>query len=205
MQTITGALLRKVFTTTPLETLDAVAAELNAQGPAWSINTPRRMAAFIAQAGHESQAFMRLTENLNYSAAGLMRTWPNRFDAETAARYEKRPEAIANRAYANRYGNGSEASGDGWKWRGRGWFQLTFKDNYMAFATSCKRALDTIPAYIMTTKGACHSAMWFYNNKKLNALADAGKIDEISERVNGGDHGKAERRALYNKLLPLLT
>lgn len=205
MKVVTGVLLAKAFPNTPQETLGAVALELLSQAPSFGLNTPQRLAAFIAEAGHESGGFMRMTENLNYGAPGLLATFSTHFTPAQATAYARQPERIANKAYENRMGNGPEASGDGWKFRGRGWFQLTGKDNYIAFAAACGKSLDDTITYLQSIKGACHSAMWYWQNRSLTALADKGQIDAISEKINGGKIGLEERHDLYTKLNTLLT
>ncbi|MBT0666361.1 hypothetical protein KI809_18795 [Geobacter pelophilus] len=170
---------------------------LNAILPKYGINTRPRIMAFLAQAGHESQAFTRLVENLNYSAEALTRTWPKRFPAEIAGQYAHQPERIANRAYADRMGNGPESSGDGWKHRGRGLGQLTGKDKYREFAKAAGKSYDEIFAYLETKEGAIESFCWYWVNNGCNALADAEKFIALTKRINGGTNGLEDRTALY--------
>jgi len=152
----------------------------------YQINTPKRIAAFLAQCGHESGGFVFVTENLNYSASGLVRIFPKYFpDLATAKQYERNPQKIANRVYANRMGNGDEASNEGFKFRGRGILQLTGKDNYFWFGAS----LDLTP--------------WFWETNKLNALADAGDIKLMTKRINGGYIGLADREHHYEIALAM--
>jgi putative chitinase len=167
----------------------------------FDIKTPIRRAAFYAQIDHESQHFTRLSENLNYSIEGLLKTWPSRFTVATAKSYARNPEKIANLVYANRMGNGNESSGDGWKFRGAGFIQLTGKDNQLAFASFKGISLNEVGDYLRTEKGAMESACWFWKTRNLNVYADAGKIDFISKIVNGGTVGISERRKLYEKYL----
>ena len=128
---------------------------LNNLLPKYDIDTPQRIAAFIAQCSHESANFTTLSENLNYGVTGLARTWPKRFTtAELMNKYARQPEMIANFVYANRLGNGDESSGDGWKYRGRGLIQLTGKENYQHFADSIGMNLDDVPEYLETLSGA---------------------------------------------------
>ena len=142
---------------------------LNAILPEYEIDTPQRVAAFLAQCAHESGGFKFLRENLNYKAESLVRVWPRLFpDMATAKHYEKKPDMIANRAYANRMGNGDEASGDGWRYCGRGLIQLTGRNNYEAFADSIETDLSEITAYLETFEGAVQSACWFWETNKLN-------------------------------------
>lgn len=186
--------------------------------PAYEINTLERVAAFLAQCGHESVDFTVLKENLNYGAQGLANTWPNRFAVkgddgkavkpykpnDLAMRIQKNPEAIANAAYANRMGNSDEASGDGWKFRGRGAIQLTGKDNYTKFAEATGRSLDETVEYLETLDGAIESAAFFWNNNKLNALADKGDMVALTKKINGGDLGLKERTEHYKHNLQIL-
>jgi putative chitinase len=173
--------------------------------PDYDINTPRRVAAFIAQCAHESGGFVFLQENLNYRAESLMRVWPKYFkDLATAQRYAHNPERIANRAYANRMGNDDEASGDGWKFCGRGLIQLTGKDNYQSFADSIETDLEDIPHYLATFEGAVQSACWFWENNNLNKWADAGDITTLTKKINGGTLGLDERMKHYAHALHVL-
>lgn len=164
----------------------------------YEINTPKRVAAFLAQCAHESGGFVFLTENLNYSAAGLLKTFPKYFpDMATAMKYEKRPVAIANRVYANRYGNGDEASGDGFKYSGKGILQLTFKDNYFWFAASLNITPEEASEYMLTFEGAAQSACWFWETNNLNKLADAGNFKQMTKVINGGYKGLEDREHHY--------
>ena len=176
--------------------------------PDYEINTAKRIAAFIAQCAHESGGFLFLKENLNYKAETLTRIWPKYFPSDVAKDYASRPnkqEAIANRAYANRMGNGDEASGDGWKFCGRGLIQLTGRDNYQAFADSLQISVDDAAQYLETFEGCVQSACWFWENNNLNALADQGNIDAISKKVNGGTEGLENRRNFYQQALQVLS
>lgn len=173
----------------------------------FEINTPRRQAAFLAQIGHETGGLTHLVENLNYSEAGLMKTWPGRFaDPVLAKRYARKPEAIANRVYANRMGNGDEASGDGWKFRGRGLIQLTGKANYTAFAHAMGLPVLSDPDLLATSPivGAL-AAGWFWDKNGLNRLADELKFEFITRKINGGLHGQPQRLALYSQALEVLA
>ena len=173
--------------------------------PDYDINTPRRVAAFIAQCSHESGGFKFLSENLNYRAESLMRVWPKYFkDLATAQRYAHNPERIANRAYANRMGNGDEASGDGWKFCGRGLIQLTGRDNYQSFADSIETELEDIPHYLATFEGAVQSACWFWETNNLNKWADAGDISTLTKKINGGTLGLDDRMKHYAHALHVL-
>jgi putative chitinase len=170
--------------------------------PDYEINTPQRVAAFLAQCAHESGGFVFLKENLNYKAASLRRVFPKYFtDDATAARYAGKPEMIANRVYANRMGNGDEASGDGWKFCGRGLIQLTGKDNYTFFAGSLDIPLDEASEYLGTFEGAVQSACFFWEQNNLNTWADKGDILTLTKRINGGTIGLEDRIKHYEHAL----
>jgi putative chitinase len=174
--------------------------------PKYDINTPERIAAFMAQCGHESVDFSVLKENLNYSAKGLRGTWPKRFpDDATAAKYERKPEMIANKVYSDRMGNGPEASGEGWKYRGRGAIQLTGKDNYTAFAKSIGKTVDETIAHCETLAGAIESACYFWKKNGLNEVADKKDMKLATKKINGGDLGLAERTHHFESNLKLLS
>ena len=162
--------------------------------PEYDINTPTRLAAFIAQCAHESGNFRVLRENLNYKAASLMKTWPKYFPTmEIAKQYEKKPEKIANRAYANRMGNRDEASGDGWRYLGRGLIQLTGKENYQWFAASLDMDVEDLPEYMGTFEGAVQSACFFWETNSLNQWADKKDILTLTKKINGGTIGLEDR------------
>lgn len=169
---------------------------------AFAVNTPDRLCAFVSQCGHESGGFTVFTENLNYSASSLVRVFKKYFpDMATAGRYARKPELIANRVYANRMGNGNEASGDGWKYRGRGLIQLTGKANYKSFssAVSVPSVMDD-PDTVAEPDLAVLSALWFWDTRKLNAPADAQNIKRVTTLINGGLNGYEDRVRLYKKL-----
>ena len=164
----------------------------------FEINTPNRIAAFIAQLAHESGDFRYTEENLNYSWAGLRKTWPGKFTTDAfAEQYHRQPERIANVVYAGRYGNGAEASGDGWKYRGRGLIQLTFHDNYVAYSRAISEpSLMSAPSPVAQPRHAALSACWFWHSHGLNPIADAGDqagFNQISLKINGGWNGKEDR------------
>ena len=173
--------------------------------PEYNINTPHRVAAFIAQCAHESGNFRFLQENLNYRAESLMKTWPRHFPTmEIAKQYERKPEKIANRAYANRMSNGDEASGDGWRYLGRGLIQLTGKDNYSWFAASLEISVEEAAEYLQTFEGAVQSACWFWETNNLNNEADKGDIKTMTRKINGGFIGLEDRIKHYNHALHVL-
>jgi len=173
--------------------------------PDYDINTTPRVAAFLAQCGHESGDFIFLQENLNYKAESLMRVWPKYFpNMEIANQYAHNPEKIANRAYAGRMGNGPEESGDGWAHCGRGLIQLTGRANYQAFADSIETPIQDIPHYLATFEGAVQSACWFWESNNLNAVADAGDMVKMTKIINGGTLGLDDRVARFNKITNIL-
>jgi putative chitinase len=176
--------------------------------PDYEINTPQRMAAFIAQCAHESANFAILEENLNYRWTTLRKIFPKYFPTDALAQeYASRPnkkEAIANRVYANRMGNRDEASGDGWRYRGRGLIQLTGRDNYTWFAASLEISAEEATEYLGTFEGAAQSACWFWETNKLNQWADSGDIKTLTKRINGGYIGLEDRIKHYNHALHVL-
>jgi putative chitinase len=166
--------------------------------PEYEINTPARLAGWLAQCAHESGGFKFLKENLNYKAASLRRVFPKYFqDDATAAAYANKPEKIANRVYANRMGNSDEASGDGWRFCGRGLIQLTGKNNYTFFAGSLDIPLEEASEYLETFEGAVQSACFFWEQNKLNQYADNGDILTMTKRINGGTIGLEDRIKHY--------
>ena len=173
--------------------------------PDYDINTPPRVAAFIAQCAHESGNFRALKENLNYRAVTLRKVFPKYFpDDATANAYAQKPEMIANRVYGGRMGNGPEASGDGFRYCGRGLIQLTGKNNYQNFADSIETPVEDIPEYLATFEGAVQSACWFWEANNLNQWADAGDILTLTKRINGGTIGLEDRKKHYEHALHVL-
>lgn len=170
--------------------------------PEYEINTPQRVAAFLAQCAHESGGFVFLKENLNYKAASLRRIFGKYFpDDAIAAQYAGKGEMIANRVYANRMGNGDEASGDGFRYCGRGLIQLTGKNNYTFFAGSLDIPVEEASEYLQTFEGAVQSACFFWEQNKLNQWADAGDILTLTKRINGGVIGLEDRIKHYQHAL----
>jgi putative chitinase len=168
-------------------------------------DTKERTAAFIAQLAHESGGFNTVIENLNYSAEGLTRVFPRYFPTlELANQYARNPEKIANRVYANRMKNGDEASGDGWKFRGRGLVQLTGRDNYTKFAQSLEMDVDATVEYLETPSGAAVGAGWFWDTNKLNSYCDKNDFIGLTKRINGGTNGLADRQHHYEVALQYL-
>lgn len=176
---------------------------LSAACEAYGITTPARMAAFLAQIGHESGGFARTTENLNYSAHGLLSTWPSRFTEESAALMARQPQRIAEHVYGGRMGNAPEGSGDGWKYRGRGLLQVTGKANYEAvrdlLARHCCPDLLVLPDTLAEPKWAALSAAAFWVDHDLNELADRGDFRGMTRRINGGLNGLEDRQARYER------
>ena len=169
----------------------------------YDISTPVRQAAFIGQCAHESGNFKTLQENLNYSAEGLMKTWPSRFATkEIADQYARKPEKIAGKVYNGRLGNISEAEAA--KYLGRGLIQLTGKENYDHCGLGIDIDLLADPALLLDPRYAALSAGWFWNKKGLNALADASDIETMTKRINGGLIGLDDRKAKIAKALSVL-
>ena len=164
-----------------------------------------RSAAFLAQTAHESGGYKAIKENLNYRAESLMRVWPRYFPTiEVARQYAQQPERIANRAYANRMGNGPEESGDGWKFCGRGLIQLTGKDNYTRYAQSLEIGLDEASEHLTTFEGCVQSACWFWEANNLNQWADKGDMLTLTKKINGGTLGLDDRIKHYNHAVQVL-
>ena len=199
-------LVRRILSGYPIPTddaLNAFVASFNQWNEVFKINTPLRIAAYLSQVLFESAYLTASVENLNYSADGLLKTFPKYFKSRTEAdAYARQPQKIANRVYANRMGNGNEASGDGWKYRGRGFIQLTGKENYAAFS---KYDLCTEPVLKNPDKVASFpldqvAAMWYWEKKKINEPADIGNMEEVTKRINGGTNGLAQRKVIYRRL-----
>ena len=169
----------------------------------YDISTPQRQAAFIGQCAHESGNFKTLQENLNYSAEGLMKTWPSRFPTrEIADQYARQPAKIAGKVYNGRLGNGSEEEAA--KYLGRGLIQLTGRENYANCGTAIGVDLIGNPNLLTEPEYAALSAGWFWNKKGLNALADAGDYETMTKRINGGLIGLDDRKAKIAKALSVL-
>ncbi len=170
----------------------------------FDLTTPLRLCHFLGQTAHESGGFKVLTENLNYSAEGLLKTFPKYFTSETALLYARKPEKIANKVYANRMGNGTESSGEGYKFRGRGYIQLTGKTNYTKFGTTINENLNNTPDLVATPKYALMSAAWFFYINNISKSSDKGAtidvIKEVTKKVNGGLTGLDDRVVQFNKM-----
>jgi len=176
--------------------------------PDYEIDTPQRIAAFIAQCSHESGGFTALKENLNYRWETLRKIFPKYFPTDDLAKaYAAMPnkqEAIANRCYASRMGNGDEQSGDGYRYCGRGLIQLTGKNNYQLFAESLEMNVEDVPAYLATFEGAAQSACWFWESNNLNRFADVGDIKGLTKAINGGYIGLDDRIKHYEHALHVM-
>jgi putative chitinase len=186
---------------------DAVINQIPSIVEKFNCNTPLRLAHFLAQCGHESGGFKAVSENLNYSAKGLLGTFGKYFNATTAAQYERKPEMIASRVYGGRMGNGDEASKEGYKFRGRGYIQLTGKSNYTAFTKFIGEDCIANPD-LVATKYPLASAAFFFDSNKLWSICDKGASDAdvtaVTKRVNGGTIGLADRIKHFNEYWSLL-
>jgi putative chitinase len=187
---------------------DGVIAQIPAVQEKFEINTPLRLAHFLAQCGHESGNFTVTKENLSYSAARLQVIFKKYFTAESAAEYARKADKIANIVYANRMGNGNQASGEGYKFRGRGFIQLTGKDNYAAFDKTVDDDIIASPD-LVATKYPLLSAAWFFHKNGLHKIADEGATDavvtKVTKRVNGGTIGLPDRIKHFNEYNNLLN
>lgn len=206
---ITEAQIRRAIPSVNNARLKEFVKVFNEWSDRFGINTPIRFTHFFAQVCCESGALAKTEENLNYSAEGLMKTWPSRFTREKALQYAHKPQAIANYVYANRMGNGSEASGDGWKYKGRGFIGLTGKDMYRAYRTSgfCNGDLMSHPEWLAGSPGNAKSAMWFWWKHRLSDIADLDNginsndiCRQITKKVNGGYLGLSNRQYYMRKL-----
>jgi putative chitinase len=196
---VTKEQLASIFHSADKADLAEICEPLNAAMKEFGIDTPARQAMFLAQCAHESGNFSTVEENLYYRAETLLKVFKKYYKtAADAAAHAKKPELIANRVYSSRMGNGDAASGDGYRYRGRGLIQLTGKDNY----TTCGKALNVdlhkTPDYLETAEGASRSAAWFWSHNSLNKFADAGDILGCTKRINGGTNGLEDRTVHYN-------
>jgi putative chitinase len=195
--------LSQALNMSPQKATDWVEA-LNLAFETFGIETPEQQASFLGQCAHESANFTALTENLNYKAESLCKVWPKRFPTlESAQPYHRNPEKIANKVYSSRMGNGDEASGDGWKYRGRGLIQLTGKSNYEAFGKAIDVDVVSDPDLVETNIYAALSAGWFWSTNRLNEIAS--DITAVTKKINGGTHGLEDRIAKTEKALQALA
>ena len=197
-------LLDKLKGHVPDEVIDQIPNVLDT----FKINTPLRLAHFLAQCATESGEFKAIRENLNYSAEGLKKTFGKYFPDTLTNNYARKPEMIGSRVYANRMGNGPEVSKEGYTYRGRGYIQLTGKNNYIAFGKAINVDLVQTPD-LVATQYPLLSAAWFFTKNKLNEVADKGATDDVvtlvSKKVNGGTNGLAERINYFHKYYTLLS
>ena len=199
---VDAALLAKVVPAR--DDLDQWAAAIRKACLRFEINTVRRVAAFIAQMAHESGLTIK-EENLNYSAKRLTQVWPSRFPMLARAEpYARNPEKLANKVYSGRMGNGDEASGDGWRFRGAGPLQLTGRSNWSLFAKALGLTLDDALEYGRTVEGGIMAAAWFWEANDINRLADTPGVADESKRINGGTHGLEDRKAKFDALVSAL-
>jgi putative chitinase len=186
---------------------DAVLSMIPDTAQKFQINTPLRLAHFLAQCGHESGGFKAVQENLNYSADGLKRIFPKYFPGDLSESYSRQPQKIASRVYGGRMGNGVESTGEGFKFRGRGYIQLTGKDNYTSFGRAINEDVISNPD-LVSTKYPLLSAAWFFSKNGLHKMADEGSTDavvtKITRRVNGGTIGLADRIKHFKEYFELL-
>lgn len=172
----------------------------------YELNTLNRVSGFLAQCAHESNSFTVMKENLNYSAQGLRKVFSKYFPTEALANaYAKKPEKIASKVYANRYGNGAESTGDGYKYSGKGYIQLTFKSNYEAFGKAVDKSLEETIPYLQTVEGAMESAMWYWKSHKVNFYCDKNDIVGMTKVINGGTIGLDDRTKRYEALKKALA
>ncbi len=185
-----------------------VLAEIPAVADKFKINTPLRLAHFLSQCAHESSSFKRVNENMNYSANRLKVVFPKYFPGDTALAYARKPEKIGARVYGGRMGNGNEASGEGWTYHGRGFIQLTGKNNYKQLSESIGVDVVADPDKVATTYPLL-SAAWFFSTNNINTIADKGATDEVvrlvTRAINGGEIGLKERIKLFHKYYGLLS
>ena len=206
---ITQAQLKRVVPTLGKEAVDEFVASFNMWAVHFGIDNPKRVVHYLAQVFHESGALSATSENLNYSASGLLKTFPKYFKTKAVAeQYAHKPQAIANRVYGNRMGNGDEASGDGWRYRGRGFIGLTGKENYANFARFdlCTEDIVKNPDAVARFPLNQVASMWFWQRYGLNELADQDNgtngeavVDRITKKVNGGTNGIASRKNYYKQ------
>jgi putative chitinase len=198
--------LKLIFPTTAQKTLNEWVDPLNKAITHFDIDTRARACAFIAQVGHESAGLTATSENLNYSAEGLRRTFPKYFPTDALAqRYARNPRMIASRVYANRMGNRDEASGDGWLYRGRGLIQVTGANLYAALAHDLQKTVAETVLFLETKDGAAMSAGWYWDTNSLNALADATRFTDLTKRVNGGVNGLQDRKEIWGRALKAIA
>ena len=208
MSLLTDAQLAAMIPTN--KDIKAWCEELNKALPKYDITTDQRIAGFISQCAHESMDFNAMSENLNYRQETLLKVFPRYFGPgkRNAAEYAKNPEKIANYVYMDEFRTsklGNTQPGDGWRFRGRGLKQLTGRDNYTRFAKDYDMTAEEAAVWVETKEGALASALWFWNTKNLNTIADTGSVPALTKKINGGDIGLADRQARYEKAMAVLT
>ena len=201
---ITKEQLRKAIPDAKASNIEKYYEPLIAAMDHFHINKPKRIAAFLANLAHESASFNTIEENLNYSAQRLLQVWPRHFRGRNINLYHRQPQKIANVVYANRMGNSNKASGDGWRYRGRGLIQLTGKDNYKMLGDAIDADIVSDPDWILTPEGATISAGWFWKSRGLNDLADVENLREITRKINGGYNGHDDRVRKYRHIRKVL-
>ena len=197
--------LNEFFEDTDEEIIQQYVEYLNDVMEFYEINNKQRIAMFLAQVGHESGGLRTIKENLNYSADRLKVIFPKYFRGVDPSGYARNPEKIANLVYANRMGNGNEASGDGYRYCGRGLIQLTGKSNYQAFAQDMGWSLEDATAWLSEPEGACWSAGWFWDSRELNQWADKGDVLTVTKKINGGTIGLEDRKSHYEAALEIFS
>jgi putative chitinase len=204
---VTLELLQHMCPKTKLSVLEGYVEPLNTVAEYYEMTAnPARLAGFLSQTAHESGGFNFIKENLNYSAKGLMTTFKKYFPTEDLAKqYERKPEKIANRVYANRMGNGPEESGDGYRFCGRGLIQLTGRQNYTKLAEDLGITVEETAQYLETPNGAVSSAGWFWDNNNLNSYCDKNDFITLTKRINGGTIGLADRQHHFDEAMHFLT
>ena len=205
MALVTFEQLNEFFEDTDEDIIQRFVEDLNTIMEFYEINNKQRISMFLAQVGHESGGLRTIKENLNYSADRLKVIFPKYFRGVDPAPFARNPEKIANRVYANRMGNGDEASGDGYRYCGRGLIQLTGKSNYQAFAQDMGWTLEEATEAMGTEEGACWSAGWFWDSRELNQLADKGDILTVTKKINGGTIGLEDRKSHYEAALEIFS
>jgi putative chitinase len=205
MSIVTFDQLNTYFEDTPEAVIQNFVEPLNDVMKFYDINNARRISMFLAQIGHESGGLRTIKENLMYSAERLKVVFPKYFRGVDPSSYARNPEKIASRVYASRMGNGDEASGDGFKYCGRGLIQLTGKSNYQAFAADMEMSLDEATQWLKEPEGAAWSAGWFWDSRELNKWADNGDILTVTKKINGGTIGLADRQSHYESALEIFS
>jgi putative chitinase len=203
MAVVTFEQLNEFFEDTDEDIVQQYVDPLNEMMEFYEINTPKRISMFLAQVGHESGGLRTIKENLNYSADRLKVIFPKYFRGVDPSGYARNPQKIANRVYANRMGNGDEASGDGYRYCGRGLIQLTGKSNYNAFASDMNMSLEEATEWLNDPEGAAWSAGWFWDSRELNQWADKGDVLTVTKKINGGTIGLEDRKSHYEAALEI--